>query len=96
MLLIVAIAFNATSVSAYDYGYDFEYNGMYFKVTNLDPAECAITKGETAYKGDFVIPETVKYKGRDVKVTAISKDAFHYCSDLISAVVWPHCPFRVA
>ena len=64
---------------------DFEVDGIYYNVTSLENLEVEVTSCDAAeYKGDVVIPKTVVYKNRELRVTSIKDNAFSGCSGLTS------------
>ena len=64
---------------------DFEVDGIYYNVTSLENLEVEVTRCYTAeYVGDVIIPETVVYKNRELRVTSIKDNAFEGCSGLTS------------
>ena len=63
---------------------DFEVNGIYYNVTSIENLEVEVTSGDNKYSGDIVIPETVTYKNRELRVTSIGEYAFFACSGLTS------------
>ncbi len=56
------------------YAYDFEVDGIYFNV--LSPSTCEMTSGDNSYDENVEIPTTVRYKGRDLAVVALSNGCF--------------------
>ena len=68
------------------YAYDFEANGLYFKIISVPESTCELAKGDTPYKGDIVIPETVEYKNRQFTIVSIG-DAFSGNKEVTSAVL---------
>ena len=72
--------------------YDFEYEGAYYDVVSSRDMTCEITykeyeKETETYKGDFIIPKTVKYGNDIYKVVGIGHSAFDYCSRLSSVTI---------
>lgn len=87
-LLTLLFAFIATVA------YPFEYDGMYFRITDSDYQKCAVTyKERTAYgyhsdySGDIKIPDYVVYNGNFYNVTGIDNYAFSSCYDLLSVTL---------
>ena len=56
----------------------FEVNGIYYKIG--ENSIVAVTKGNTNYYGDIVIPSQVIYEGKTYNVTSIDSYAFEDCS----------------
>ena len=72
--------------------YDFEYEGAYYDVVSSTGMTCEITykeyeKETETYKGDFIIPKTVKYGNDIYKVVEIGNSAFEDCSSLTSVTI---------
>lgn len=63
-------------IGAYIHAYDFKANGLYFTVTSASDLTCAVDKGDDIYEGDIIIPSTVYYKNKELKVTAIKNYVF--------------------
>ena len=54
---------------------------------NPSTREATLIEGEVQYKGDAMIPSTVKYKGMEYSVTEIGDHAFSGCTELTSATL---------
>lgn len=72
------------------YPYDFEVDGIYYVVYNLEKRTCCVVPGDNNYSGELVIPETVTYKDRQFTVVAIASFAFDNCDNLTSISI-PNC-----
>lgn len=72
------------------YPYDFEVDGIYYVVYNLEKRTCCVVPGDNNYSGELVIPETVTYKDRQFTVVAIASFAFDNCDNLTSISI-PSC-----
>ena len=84
-LLRFAIAICFALTASNTFAYDFEVDGIYYNVTSLENLEVEVTSCDAAeYKGDVVIPKTVVYKNRELRVTSIKDNAFSGCSGLTS------------
>ena len=79
-------------MSALSWAYDFEVDGIYYKV-NKDRASVSVTYQNNYYpyydsgnkpSGDIVIPSAVSYNDVEYSVTGIKDYAFIYCYDLTS------------
>ena len=71
-LLRFAIAICFALTASNTFAYDFEVDGIYYNVTSLENLEVEVTSCYAAeYKGDVVIPKTVVYKNRELRVTSI-------------------------
>ncbi|MDE6498085.1 MAG: leucine-rich repeat domain-containing protein [Muribaculaceae bacterium] len=78
--LLVTMLCAATSASTYD----FEVDGMYYKVTSLTDMTCEVAKGDNKYEGDVEIPSEVSYNNHKLSVTGIGYEAFRGCTSLSS------------
>lgn len=82
LLTTICMLFSA-SVCAYD----FEVDGMYYNILDIEEKTCAVTSGDRLYTGDIVIPEYVTLKGRTFAVKSIGENAFKDCIGLTSFVI---------
>ena len=64
--------------------YDFEYDGIYYNITSVTDFTAEVTSGDKEYSGDVVIPSTVIYKSKTLKVTSIGDWAFGDSAELTS------------
>lgn len=68
--------------------YDFEVNGIYYKITGENTVSVTENGSETnEYSGDIVIPTTVTNNSVTYMVTAIGNNAFMNCYDLTSVSI---------
>ena len=70
--------------------YDFEVDGIYYRITNSSSLTVAVTYKTTAYNsysGEVVIPATVMYNDTEYQVTSIDGRAFSDCSALTSITI---------
>lgn len=67
---------------------DLEIDNLYYNFTS-DSTVCVTYKIENynSYSGDFVIPESINYDGKDYIVNAIDDKAFYNCSGLTSITI---------
>lgn len=64
---------------------EFEQDGIYYNITSTQNLCVEVTRSQNnPYSGDIVIPETVTYKERTLKVTSIGNSAFEQCTKLTS------------
>jgi len=73
-VLTVLVALVSVAASAYD----FEVDGLYYRVTSFTDLTCEVTTGEEKYTGDIVIPATIIYSGKELSVTSIGEYAFNH------------------
>lgn len=64
--------------------YDAEIDGIYYDFIG---SEAKVTNGDSYYKGDVVIPNTVKYQEKTYNVTSIGQRAFRGCYGLTSITI---------
>lgn len=55
--------------------YDFEVDGIYYTITSTAELTCEVSGSNTDIE-ELIIPESVAYLNRDLKVTAIGAEAF--------------------
>lgn len=74
--------------------YDFEVNGIYYKIISRLNMTCAVTYREykdmtfnNAYYGSVSIPSTVTYDSQQYTVTSISNDAFRNSPRLLQVII---------
>lgn len=89
-LLLLSFLLPATSFADY-YGYDFEVDGIYYKI-NGNEATVSYKRADpdgfwNDYSGAIVIPTTVNYNGTTYNVSSIGNSAFAACSDLTSVTI---------
>lgn len=80
--LLITVAMLLCSVVAN--AYDFEVNGIYYNIISTSDLTVKVTNGDNEYSGEVIIPETIAYKSKVLKVTSIGYDAFFCCSRLTS------------
>lgn len=58
--------------------YDFEHEGIFYKVLNAEKHTCAVTRKDTLFKytGNIWIPAQVNHEGIEYQVTQIADSAF--------------------
>ncbi len=67
--------------------YDFEYDGLYYKILSTADLTCEVVSGDSPYTATSVtIPAKVAYKGRELTVTRIV-EAFKGCTSLASVTI---------
>lgn len=92
VLLIMLVAHIQANAGNSDY--DFEVDGIRYKVMNNDRSACEVVSGgENYYKGDIIIPSEVWYEDphffdvKYYKVKGIGDNAFEYCASLNSVII---------
>lgn len=83
-ILALFLIFTAIASAA---DYDFESDGIYYKVMSLDKMTVGVTKGDKNYTGKVVIPSTVSYNDRTFTVTQILDYSFQ--NTTVSEVILP-------
>lgn len=73
LLLFALLSFFSYIANAYD----FESNGIYYKVTSNNTCAVVNTGEDNSYSGDIVIPEKVNYNEKEYTVTSIGANEFH-------------------
>ncbi len=58
------------------YAYDLEIDGIYYNITSIKDLTAEVTKGETEYTGDIIIPDNIEYNGKALSVTSIGENVF--------------------
>jgi hypothetical protein len=87
-LVLIAIGLLCDlSVSAYD----FEANGIYYKILSKDNKTCAVTNNNGMsggiYSGEVVIPSSVSYQDDQYTVTSIGERAFYFAAGLTKLTI---------
>lgn len=82
-LMLLATMFFSITASAYD----FEVDGIYYNIVSATQLTCCVTSGENKYVGDLVIPSTVNYRNKVLRVRSIAVYAFDNCSNLTSITI---------
>jgi hypothetical protein len=80
LLLIILIPFKILA-------YDFEVDGIYYKITSTTSLKVAITCKSTSfggYSGDVTIPSIISYNGNNYTITSVDDYAFYNCTELNS------------
>ena len=87
LLITVVVLLCSATASAHD----FEVDGIYYNIISASDLTIEVTyKGDSfddfsaEYSGEVIIPETVVYKSKVLKVTSIRSSAFSSCSGLTS------------
>lgn len=87
MLLLIAMLCAMSGASANDY--DFEVDGIYYKMISLNDQTCRVVKKDNNFKyaGDVVIPTQVKYGNRKITVVELDYDLFYNCGKLTGITI---------
>ena len=90
LLITVAVLLCSATASAHD----FEVDGIFYNIISASDLTIEVTyKGDSfddfsaEYSGEVIIPETVVYKSKVLKVTSIGYSAFKDCHGLTSVVI---------
>ena len=75
MVLLCCVSANA---------YDFEMDGIYYKIISATDLTVEITSGDNKYTGEVIIPSTITYKSKVLAVVKIGSYAFEDCTGLTS------------
>ena len=64
--------------------YDFEVDGVFYKILSLSNHTVGVVSGSGfgTYSGDLIIPSRVSYRDVDFEVKSIEREAFRSCVDL--------------
>ena len=87
----ILLAVLMSMVGAKAFAYDIEVKNadgvtIYYNYTS-DGLELEVTKGNSSYSGNVVIPDEVTYMNRTRKVTSIGWTAFSGCTGLTSVTI---------
>ena len=82
-LLATVVLLCCTIVNAQD----FEYEGIYYNITDAANKKVEVIAGENSYSGEVVIPSGVRYYDELYTVTAVANNAFKGCSGLTSITI---------
>ena len=82
-LITVAVLLCSATASAYD----FEVDGIYYKILSSSDLTVEVNSGDNKYSGEVIIPSTVSYKSKTLTVTSIGDYAFNGCSGLTSVTI---------
>lgn len=66
---------------------NFEYDGIYYNITDETERTVEVIAGENSYYGEVIIPLSVQYYGDSYRVTAVGKDAFKGCAELTGITI---------
>lgn len=85
LLLAVMSLFACQTTSAYD----FEVDGIYYTIYTRDMTAWVTYKDKnySSYSGDITIPDSVTYRGKKLKVSTISEEAFYNCDGLTTVII---------
>ena len=90
LLITIAVLLCSATANAHD----FEVDGIYYNIISASDLTVAVTyKGNSydeisnEYSGEVIIPETIAYKSKVLKVTSIGYMAFSGCDGLTSITI---------
>ena len=64
-------------IKKYPKNYDFECEGLFYKILSIENLTATVVGGEGIYSGDINIPDRVTYNGKTLVVTSIDDGAFY-------------------
>jgi len=67
--------------------YDFEVDGIYYNVLSATNLTAEVTYGPNSYKGTVIIPDSIEWKNKCLKVTRIGTNAFADDTQLKSVIL---------
>lgn len=76
------------SVSVSVYAYDFEVDGIYYNIIDMENLTCGVVYGDVEYTGEIEIPTTVTYEDNLFDVVEIQQSAFK--SDRLISIMIPN------
>lgn len=90
MLKKIILFLLLSTITLTSWGYDFEVDGIYYKIVSLDQLTCEVTynKGGGSrvpcddYVGEITIPNKIEYNGKNLRVVGIGSYAFYACEKL--------------
>ncbi|MBR2301539.1 MAG: leucine-rich repeat domain-containing protein [Bacteroidaceae bacterium] len=84
-LLVVMFALLCSMTAS---AYDFEADGIYYKVTSNNTVSVTRKLSDNSmYVGSLVIPELVNYLGNTYKVTSIQDGTFDHCEGITNVIL---------
>ncbi len=89
-LIVAALLLCSTLTNAQN----FEYEGIYYNITDETNRTVEVIAGENVYSGKVTIPSSVPYYGNRYTVTAVGKDAFKGCAELTGITI-PGCVITI-
>lgn len=87
-ILNLTLAFITSILSCIPvFSYDFMVNGIAYNIISDEKMTVEITEPDDSYTGNIIIPENVRYNGKEYKVTRIGDWAFFFCDELNSITI---------
>ena len=83
ILLTIAVLLLSLTANAYD----FEVDGIYYNIISVTDSTVKVTGGDNKYIGEIIIPSTIIYKSRTLKVVAVGDQAFNDCDSLANITI---------
>ena len=80
MLITLAVLLCSVTASAYD----FEVEGIYYNIISTTDLTVEVTNGDNKYSGEIILPSTITYKSKSLRLTRIGYKAFERCTNLTS------------
>ena len=80
-----------TMVSSITYAYDFEVDGLYYRIISDNQVEITYKElYDHSYSGQLEIPEKVKNDDISYDVVAVGSYAFYYCTEITGSLNLPN------
>lgn len=86
VFLLAICLFYSNAINAYD----FEVNGLYYNILSNNQVEITYHQDYKHYSRELVIPEKVKYEGKEYDVTCIGELAFDHCYGFTGSLIIPN------
>lgn len=69
------------------WAYDFEVDGLFYRLLSMDDMTVEVTYGESKYEGDICVPAEVQYHDAKFSVTSIGEGSFSKATTIESIVL---------
>ncbi len=78
LLIAVTVIWLTIPVTAYD----FQVDGIYYRLLSVADGSCAVSAGDVPYEGVVEIPENVHYNNKTLRVTEIKTKTLKDCKNV--------------